>query len=81
MSAAPSSIPPRSPTILEESWLAERLGAVDLFGGVTTAAERCGRVRARIEALEVAEALAGKRADGTCETFRSLFERLYGEPL
>lgn len=73
--------PKRLPTVVEETWLSNRLDALDLFSGITNGAERAERVRARIVALDCADALAGKRTDGTTETYRELFARLYGEPL
>ena len=79
-SAVSQERPKRSPTPIEETWLARRLGAPHLFLGVTTSGIRRDRVRSRILDLECAEEVAG-RASGNPETFRGLFARLYGEPL
>lgn len=67
-------------TAAELHWIAHKLGAPDLFCGVTDAPARRARVRARILALDVADAVIGKR-DGVPETWAQFFERQFGEPL
>lgn len=72
---------PAGPTIATEAWIARRLRRPDLFAGVTTADDRRKRVRDAIVEGRMAEAIAGKRAGQSAETWRELFERIYGQPL
>ena len=72
---------PPGPTIAVESWIARRLRRADLFAGVTTPDERRERVRRAILDGRLEMAVAGKRAGQACETWREVFERVYGEPL
>lgn len=72
---------PTGPTLATEAWIARRLHRPDLFAGVTTAEERRERVRAAILDGRMAEAIAGKRRDASCESWSQLFHRVYGEPL
>lgn len=78
-SATPKK-PERFPTTAEEVWLARRLGSPALFAGRTSAEERRERVRAAILERGFADRRAGMR-NGTPETFRELFARLWGVPL
>jgi hypothetical protein len=72
---------PPGPTIATETWIARRLNRPDLFVGLTTPTDRRERVRETILAGRMAEAIAGKRRDAGCETWREMFARVYGEPL
>lgn len=72
---------PAGPTLATETWIARRLRRPDLFAGVTTADDRRERVRAAIVDGRMAEGIAGKRRDASCETWSDLFARVYGEPL
>jgi hypothetical protein len=68
------------PSITVEIWLLRKLAKLDLLDGVTTAEERCERVRARILELGLADLPAGRR-NGKDHVWRSLFAELYGCPL
>jgi len=68
------------PTIVEERWIAEHLGARDLFDGATSFELRRGRLRALLLGRELGDAIAGKR-NGQPERWCELFARLYREPL
>jgi hypothetical protein len=72
---------PPGPTIATETWIARRLQRPDLFAGVTTPDERRERVRQAIVDGRMAMAVAGKRAGQSAETWREVFERVYGQPL
>lgn len=69
------------PTTQVEVWIASRLQRPDLFAGVTTADERRERVRRVILDRDMAEAIAGKRAGQSCETWGELYRRVYGRDL
>lgn len=58
--------------------MARRLRAADLFEGVTTLEERRERIRARILERGVADEVAGV-SRGSPETWRALWERVFGE--
>lgn len=68
------------PSVQVESWICDRLRK-DLFAGLTTPAERRERLRREILDRDMAMAIAGKRKGQPCETWRELFERLYGVDL
>jgi hypothetical protein len=72
---------PPGPTIATETWIARRLQRPDLFAGVTTPDERRERIRQVIVDGRMAMAIAGKRAGQPAETWREVFERVYGVPL
>jgi hypothetical protein len=72
---------PPGPTIATEAWIARRLQRPDLLAGVTTPDERRERVRQAIVDGRMAMAVAGKRAGQPAETWREVFERVYGQPL
>ncbi len=78
-----------TPNDRAEEWLARRCddfnaraGGVyaEVFSGVTDTATRKARMREAITSRGLAEAICGKR-DGKVETFRAVFERIYGEAL
>ena len=77
----PASGPPAEVTASAERWIARRLLQPMMLQGVTTARERCERVRAGILARDLEHAVAGKGPHGVTETWGDLFRRLYGEPL
>ena len=63
-----------------EAWTARRLGKLELLAGATDAAERRERVRQTL--LPIGPIVVGHRpSGGPAETWSSLFERIYGEPL
>jgi hypothetical protein len=64
-----------------EVWISRRLQRPDLFAGVTTPDERRERVRQAILDGRMAMAIAGKRAGQSAETWREVFERVYGVAL
>lgn len=61
-----------------ELWIADRLGEVGLFVGVTDAEERRERVRRIIRDKGVQEHTAGRAPNGLYETWAALFRRVYG---
>lgn len=72
-----------------EEWLARRCDDFNarssgvyaaVFSGVTDTATRKARMREAITERGIAEAICGKRS-GHVETFRAVFERIYGEAL
>lgn len=72
-----------------EEWLARRCDDFNarssgvyaaVFSGVTDTETRKARMREAITERGLAEAICGKR-DGKVETFRAVFERIYGEAL
>lgn len=69
-----------APSISEEVWLCKRLGKIDLFDGTITVADRRERLRAWLLTHHYGDAFVGRRG-GREETWRELFERMYGEPL
>lgn len=67
-----------------EVWLARRICSPNLqniFDGITDSSERCMRVRTRILQSGIADAPAGGVQRGTPQSFREIFERVYGVPL
>jgi hypothetical protein len=72
--------PAGSPTIATEVWISRRLQRPDLFAGVTDPDSRRERVRAAIEAGDMAMAVAGKRQGQSVETWADVFARVYGVP-
>lgn len=78
---APGDPMPPGPTIATEVWIAHRLRRPDLYAGVTTPDERRERVRQAITDGRMAMAIAGKRTGQPAETWREVFERVYGVPL
>mgnify|MGYP001261915770 CR=1 FL=1 len=72
-----------------EEWLARRCDDFGrrvngvyaaVFSGVTDTATRKARMREALTERGIAEAICGKRS-GHVETFRAVFERIYGEAL
>ena len=61
-----------------EMWLADKVGA-DLQGTTTSGCRRA-RVRAAIDAGDLANVVIGRGADGKPQTAGAAFERLYGVP-
>lgn len=68
------------PAVAVEDWICRRL-RLDLFAGTTTPDERRERLRREILERDLAEAIAGKRKGHPAETWRDIFERVYGQPL
>jgi hypothetical protein len=63
-------------------WFAARLHAKrTLFLGLTDSEIRRERIRKEIIARGVADQSAGRNRSGETESFRALFERMYGVPL
>ncbi len=77
----PTGRMPPGPTVQVEAWILSRLGARNLFDGVTTPDDRRERLRAYLVNRQMQDAIAGRRKGQTCESWSDLFERLYGEPL
>lgn len=78
-----------TPNDRAEEWLARRCDDFGrrvngvyaaVFSGVTDTETRKARMREAITERGLAEAICGKR-DGKVETFRAVFERIYGEAL
>lgn len=71
------------PKLEHEMWLAKRLGTYgdEVFTGDTTPEIRCVRMRQAIKAARLEDVSVGRKPDGTTETHRDVFARLYGEPL
>lgn len=65
-----------------EIWFATQLRrhGITIFDGLTTLEQRKERARAGIIEKGIASTAIGKR-EGKRETFATVFERLYGEPL
>ncbi len=63
-----------------ETWICKQLDAPALLDGRTTALERRDRIRARVLELGWGDRIAGRR-NNEPESWRSLFFRLYREPL
>lgn len=66
----------------DEVWLAARLKqhGAQIFDGLTTPKQRCERMRQAILAAGLADRVLGK-SSGQHQTYRVVFERLYGQPL
>lgn len=72
----------RWPTATEEVWLAKKLGLRHrLFEGTTTPESRREHVRSAILEQDLADQVAGGESRGRPETWRALFERVYGVAL
>lgn len=75
-----------TPNDRAEEWLARRCDDftagvyAEVFSGVTDTETRKARMREAITERGIAEAICGKR-DGQVESFRAVFERIYGEAL
>lgn len=66
--------------IVNEAWIAKRLGLPELFLGTTSTQIRRDRLKVVLLERELTDSIAG-RADGKPITWRALFLQLYGEEL
>lgn len=68
--------------LVVEAWMARKLGMpLSWDGGVTTREDRRERIEAAINEQQRAYAIAGKRPGHPAETWKQLYERVYGRPL
>lgn len=69
-------------SVVAELWIAYQLALpLSWAAGVTTRGQRCDRIRAEILGRNLADRAAGRRVNGSTETWAELFERVYQQPL